>query len=270
MEVIVHKGNPVTTGKVKTERLRLDNLNVSSEDTELIGEYLLYIYINDRLGSKVVCTPSDLPELITGRLLTETGIRPDSIRSIHLLEQQNKAKVLVDLEALENLSEDDGIVPTCCTDNATLIRANKGGAELECIPEHDICPESVKELVLAVNGRLSEDTPIHKATRSSHSCFVLKDGRIVFEAEDIGRHNAVDKAVGYIFMNGIDPMTTALFTTGRMPVDMVRKVIRASVPILISRQQPSTESVEFAKSYGLTVIGNVRADSALIYTRSLL
>ena len=43
MEVIVHKGNPVTTGKVKTERLRLDNLNVSSEDTELIGEYLLYI-----------------------------------------------------------------------------------------------------------------------------------------------------------------------------------------------------------------------------------
>jgi FdhD protein len=268
MDVVTHKGKLIETAKVKSESIRLDDLSVSSEDIVLISEYLLYIYINDRLGSKVVCTPALLPELITGRLLTEMGIKPESIDSIHLMEQQNKAKVFVDLEVMEKLSlEDRDIVPTCCTDNATLLRANKGGAILDNIPEHDLSLSAIKELASAVNSRLSEDTPIHKTTRSSHSCFVLKDGKIIFEAEDIGRHNAVDKAVGYIYMNDIDPMTTALFTTGRMPIDMVRKVIRASIPVLISRQQPTTESVEFAKSYGLTLIGNLRGDHVDIYSR---
>lgn len=266
MEVKVHKGNAAETGKVKSERLRLEDLSVSTEDTELISEYLIHIYINDVLASKVVCTPALLPELITGRILTEMGIKPYSIDSIHLLEQQNKAKVFVDPEVMDKLSAADSeMVPTCCTDNATLLRANKGGATLESIPEHSITPAQIKELASAINDRLSEDTPIHRSTRSSHSCFVLKDGKIIFEAEDIGRHNAVDKAVGYIYMNDIDPMTTALFTTGRMPIDMVRKVIRASIPVLISRQQPSTESVEFAKSYGLTLISNLRSDSVLIH-----
>ncbi len=262
------RGMENVTGIVKSERITLDDLSVSSKDTELISEYLLHIYINEQLGSKVVCTPTLLNELITGRLLTEMGIKPESIDSIHLMEQQNKAKVFVDLEVMEKLSlEDRDIVPTCCTDNATLLRANKGGAILDNIPEHDLSLSAIKELASAVNSRLSEDTPIHKTTRSSHSCFVLKDGKIIFEAEDIGRHNAVDKAVGYIYMNDIDPMTTALFTTGRMPIDMVRKVIRASIPVLISRQQPTTESVEFAKSYGLTLIGNLRGDHVDIYSR---
>lgn len=247
MDVVTHKGKLIETAKVKSESIRLDDLSVSSEDIVLISEYLLYIYINDRLGSKVVCTPALLPELITGRLLTEMGIKPVSIDSIHLLEQENKAMVSVDPEAMDKLSSDDEI--------------------LESIPEHSVSLSSIKELAAEVNDRLSEDTPIHKTTHSSHSCFVLKEGKIIFEAEDIGRHNAVDKAVGYIYMNNIDPMSTSLFTTGRMPIDMVRKVIRANIPVLISRQQPSTESVEFAKFYGLTLIGNLRKDSINIYNK---
>ena len=139
--------------------------------------------------------------------------------------------------------------------------------DLEIIPEHNISLPEIKAMAIAINERLSEDAKPHKATQSAHSCFLLKDGRIVFEAEDIGRHNAVDKAVGYIYMNDIDPMTTALFTTGRMPVDMVRKVIRASVPVFISKKQPTTDGVELAKEYGLTMIGNLRDDRLNIYNQ---
>ena len=148
METVWHKGKTVETGIVKAERLRLEDLDVSSEDTELISEYLLYIYINDRLGSKVVCTPTNLPELITGRLLTEMGIRPDSIDSIHLLEQQNKAKVFVDPEEVEKLSSgEQDPVPTCCTDNATLLRANKGGAYLNTAYRQPRSGRSLQQLM---------------------------------------------------------------------------------------------------------------------------
>lgn len=266
MDIVTHKGNIIQAAKLQSTGVSLDDLSVSSEETNLISEYLFYIYINDRLASKIVCTPTFLPELIVGRLLTESGIRPESIDSIHIYERNNKAMIYADPEVFESLSEADDMVPTCCTDNATLLRANKGGDKHEVIPEHKITLAEVKTLASVVNAKLSEDTPLHKLTRSSHSCFVIKDGEIIFEAEDIGRHNAIDKAVGFIYMNDIDPMTVALFTTGRMPTDMVRKVVRASVPVLISRQQPSVEGAEFAKSYNLTLIGSVRNDHLNIYS----
>ena len=242
MEVVMNKVNTAETGTVKSERVRLEDLSVSSEDKELISEYHLNISINGCLVSKVICTPSHLPELVVGRILTETGIKPDSIDSIRITEQQNTAEVTMVSEAALN-------------------------PDLEIIPEHNISLPEIKAMAIAINERLSEDAKLHKATQSSHSCFLLKDGRIVFEAEDIGRHNAVDKAVGYIYMNDIDPMTTALFTTGRMPVDMVRKVIRASVPVFISKKQPTTDGVELAKEYGLTMIGNLRDDRLNIYNQ---
>ena len=267
MNAEAHSGNLLLSQSVSSKSLRQDSAEISSEQVELISEYLLYIYVNDKLAGKVVCTPTFLPELITGRLMTENGITPGSIDSIHILEQHSKAKVFVAPAVWENVqAAEDVIVPTCCTDNATLLRANKGGASLDPIPAHSITSEQLTRISEVILARLSEDTELHRATRSSHSCFVIKDGSIIFEAEDIGRHNAVDKAVGYIYRNGIDPMTTALFTTGRMPIDMVRKVIRASVPVLISRQQPTVQSVDFAKSYGLTLIGNLRKYSINIYS----
>ena len=212
---------------------------LSSEQKDVISEYHLSIYINDNLISETVCTPTFLPELVVGRILTENGIKPHSIDSINVYESDNKAVV-------------------CSSGDA--------GDKLEVIPEHKMTLDEVKTLASVVNAKLSEDTPLHKLTRSSHSCFVIKDGEIIFEAEDIGRHNAIDKAVGFIYMNDIAPMTVALFTTGRMPTDMVRKVVRASVPVLISRQQPSVEGAEFAKSYNLTLIGSVRNDHLNIYS----
>lgn len=251
---------------VNSGNLRIDGLALTSGQTELISEYLLYIYVNEQLAGKVVCTPSDLPELITGRLMTENGIDPGSIDSIHIAGRQGTARVFVDPKAWENTSRSEADeVPTCCTDNEILIRANMGGTELIPLPEHRITPEQIAVMHRAISDRLEEDTKLHKATRSSHSCFVIRDGVLIYEAEDIGRHNAVDKAVGFIYRNGIDPSQIALFTTGRMPVDMVRKAVRARIPVLISRQQPSAQGTELAGAYGLTLLGNLRKDHITIY-----
>ena len=64
---------------------------------------------------------------------------------------------------------------------------------------------------------------------------IVKKRKNHFKAEDIGRHNAVDKAVGYAVLNDIPLSGCMIFTSGRVPVDMVEKVIVAGIPVLVSK-----------------------------------
>lgn len=96
--------------------------------------------------------------------------------------------------------------------------------------------------------------PLHEATWSTHSCFLAYKGKIVYSCEDIGRHNALDKAIGYALMHDYDFHECAVFTTGRLPIDMITKVIRAGIPLVASKKTPTAEAVKLAQEYGLTRI----------------
>ena len=84
--------------------------------------------------------------------------------------------------------------------------------------------------------------------------------------EDIGRHNALDKAVGYMYLNNILPSESAVYLTGRIPIDMVRKCIAAKIPLVITKSVPTSEAVEMAEKYGITLVCRAWPDSFEIYT----
>ena len=83
---------------------------------------------------------------------------------------------------------------------------------------------------------------------------MLHEGRIHCACEDIGRHNALDKAVGSVLLAGVPLSECVLYTSGRVPMDMVRKAIRAGVPALISKTMPTIQSLELAAEYGLQFV----------------
>ena len=83
--------------------------------------------------------------------------------------------------------------------------------------------------------------------------------------EDLGRHNALDKVIGAALMQGIDLKQCALFSSGRLPTDMVAKAIRAGVPVLASKAAPTAQGIELAKKYRLTLITGVREDKLTVY-----
>ena len=217
-------------------------------------EHWMDVFINEQLAMRIVCTPEYLDELVVGRLLTEGLIRsPDDIEAIHICELGLRARVMLRREAMEQLSPTDGnTIETCCTDNRIMMRNRRR----EITPVRPLAWR--KEWVLQMTNRMRQEEPLYEETHAVHGCYLAIKDHILCCREDIGRHNAMDKAIGWACIQKIDLGQCLLFTTGRMPSDMVSKAICSGVPVLASKTYPSDLGIKLAKQARLTLI-TVRA-----------
>lgn len=246
----------------------INGSKISDSSSDLLKEYLLQVFINSTFAMKVVCTPTDIPALITGRLISEGIIKDHSdIRMIDICSYISRADVTIDEDAYSKISFDNkDTVYTCCTDNSNNA-SSRDSDDMTRLSAKDASIGMIRD----IRDRFKEDTELHRITASTHSAILysLIKKEIIFVAEDIGRHNALDKAIGYALIEDIPLSETAVFTTGRIPVDMVKKVIRAGIPILISAQQPTSESLDMARKYDLTLIGRLKGDSFRLYNGNI-
>ena len=112
----------------------------------------------------------------------------------------------------------------------------------------------------------AKKSPMYISTGGMHgACIVEPDGKITVR-EDIGRHNAVDKIIGYSLKKGLQPEDLILITTGRISYEMLSKVARYGVGIIGSRTAATTQAVELAKSLNIEVVGYLRGKMATVYT----
>lgn len=228
-----------------SERVRLPD----GTERELPTEHAAVIYVNEQAAFRVVCTPELLPELALGRLKTEGWIAgTDEVEEISVCAEGLKIQVyLRHPVAVRSAAAQE--VSSCCTDNRTL------ESPVELLPLRNLPPLELRpEWVETLAAAMSEGLPLYRVTRSVHSCFVMRDGKILTQCEDLGRHNALDKAVGCAMMQGIPLEECLLYTSGRVPLDMVRKAIRAGVPVLISKSMPTVQSMELAAEYSLQLV----------------
>ena len=205
-------------------------------EVPVLRERRLELLLDGGAAARFLCTEGHLRELVLGWLLTEGHIRR--------------------LEDLASLDFDA---------DASQTRARRGG-ELSPAPAAVLRPLPWRaEWIYAYAARLAQDTPLHRETRSAHSCFLCRGPEVLFAAEDIGRHNALDKAVGRALLRGLDLGQCALFTSGRIPTDMAWKAIRAGVPLLAGRGPATAEAAAVAREAGLSLVGQARQDGFLLY-----
>ncbi len=225
------------TKNITASVLSFDGQTKTKEIT-VICEHTLNVIVNDHHVYMIVCTKDHLRELVVGRMFTDGLIvKKEDIENIAFCKNENEVCVGADVK----------------TEQERVLRT---------LPECDL----KKEWIFKLAEEFSHGAPIHDNTGASHICILARHGETLFISEDIGRHNAVDKAVGYAVINDIPLSECMIFTSGRVPVDMVKKIIAAGIPVLVSKSVPTAESVKLAEEYNLNLICRAWPDQCEVFT----
>jgi FdhD protein len=126
-------------------------------------------------------------------------------------------------------------------------------------------PLLTPDAVFAGLDALREHQPLNRATGAVHAAaWADPEGRVLLAREDVGRHNALDKAIGAGLSVGIGPSRAFLLVSSRISFEMVDKALVAGTGLLAGISAPTSFAVEHARRHGLTLIALARADSFLV------
>jgi FdhD protein len=143
----------------------------------------------------------------------------------------------------------------------------KPGIEKRALPQtvHSDLKIRNEDVINCVSAILT--SPIFEETGAVHSAGLFLDGKeAVAIAEDLGRHNALDKAIGAGLLKDVDFSKTLATSTGRQPTEMILKCISAGIPIIATKGVPTSLGVELAEKAGITIVGLVRKNSMIVYS----
>jgi FdhD protein len=240
------------------EITRIEGLTAKTVRDVVITEHCLALYLNGRHYVNLLCTPDDLDALVYGYLFTEGIIlRKNDIK--RLLIHDNRAEVSLEAgpEFKDAHTVTSGLGPQLTTAYSSQLTVESRLSDEVFL--------TAEELLDAVNA-FDAGSSLFASTGGVHSCALYhRDGRRIF-MEDIGRHNAIDKALGRALLEDWEISQSILLTSGRVPGYMVLKALKTGLSIVISRSAPTDRAVEIARQCNMTLCGFARGRRVNIYS----
>jgi FdhD protein len=231
---------------------KLSGGRFSPAKTGVIIEKELPVYVNGRHLFTASITPGMEKEFVAGYLFGQGFIRSaGEIKSLEM--EKDGAKVVCN----DDKKASSGTAPAS-------YRIVSGGGKMaffdaSSFPAMTSAIKVNKADVFRAMNTLFAKAPLYRATDGVHAAGLFKpEASPICVVEDIGRHNSLDKAIGYALLNGIDCSGVFLVSTGRMASEMVMKIYRAGIPLAATKTAVTDEGLGIAKKCGMTLIGFVR------------
>lgn len=121
--------------------------------------------------------------------------------------------------------------------------------------------------IVKLQRRMSEQQNLWRLTGGAHAAALAKsDGEVLVTREDVGRHNALDKVIGFAMLQGIECQDCMALLSGRSSFEMVQKAVRARIPVIVGVSAPTSLSVDLAERLGCTLVGRLRGAKMVVYT----
>lgn len=222
----------------------------------LPSEADLTIYVNQQELVTVLCTPTKLNFLVLGFLYGEgiiSGI--GDVAMMRICEDEKLADVRLN---------DPGYKPPA---KRTLTSGCGGGTVFKLQGqkvESGLVVSPVE--VLSLMKKLQEKMDLYRISGGVHTSALSDTGSLLVVAEDIGRHNTLDKIQGECLAGGVTTGGRLLLTTGRVSSEMLIKAARMKVPVVVTRHSPTGRAVSLARGLGVTLVGHARGGRLTVYS----
>ncbi|MFC1950458.1 formate dehydrogenase accessory sulfurtransferase FdhD [Chloroflexota bacterium] len=244
--------------------LRLTREGSSNIEDVVAKEFPFTLILNDQELVTLLCSPTDLKYLAVGFLASEGLLKSkDEIKKIMVDDKRG----VVRLETIENKEFQDvlfkRLITSGCGKGASFY-STADATEQKVESRMEI---SVDEVFTLVN-KFQHGSQVYLATHGVHSAALCDKKKMLVFNEDIGRHNAIDKIFGKCLLEDMPTDNRVVITSGRITSEVLHKVVKRDIPIIISISAPTNLGIRIADSLGITLIASVRGKKMNVYTSS--
>jgi FdhD protein len=254
----------------KIREVEIVKHNFSTKKTQKTTDFIaeekpIHIFVNKTFWATILCSPFELKELAIGHLLSEGIIKSINEVTDIILDEENSC--IVNLQPKINASERIGlsrlhqrVVTSACGGQSTYQISRK--------PKKITSKLNVQaKIIFEAVKQLNFKAKTYKQTGGVHAAALYTSkGLLAALSEDVGRHNAVDKAIGIAAIKELPFDDLFLASTGRLSGDIVFKAAKVGIPIVASLGAALDSGVQMAKKANLTLAGFVRGNRINIYT----
>ncbi len=228
-----------------------------------IREVPLTIMLNGHEVVTLLCTAKHPDYLAIGFLKSDAFISsPDQITDLTVQDKGNQliAKIETCHDPWKDRVMERSITSGC--GKGTNFGRNVTTISKRCVKGNiTVTPDQI----LSLASELHERSTLYNATRGCHNSSLCTSDEMLLFREDIGRHNAIDMICGQCFLDNVSVEDKMIVSTGRIASEILLKVVRIGVPIMVSTAVATSFSVELARKTGITLVGNVKKESFWVY-----
>lgn len=238
--------------------------SLSPAEDEVVKEIPVTLFLNDEELVTLVCSPTHLKELAVGFLCSEGILKQrEDLSGIAINHQEGLIWAETKNPPPAQNTFMKRFITTCCgRGRASFYFINDARDSSPVTSNLRVAPRSILTLAAGLEAGAS----LFKTTGGAHGAALCSGEEILMLFEDIGRHNAVDKIFGHCFLNNIELSDKIMVFSGRVSTEILIKVARMGIPILVSRSAPTHLALNMAEELGVTVVGFTRGERMNVYT----